>query len=297
MGLTLADAARLSNDVVLEGVYETILNDDPLAEMIQFLGVNGNALSYNQEDAPASVAWYDPLDTWSEGAPTYTEKNVTLRIVGGDADVDQYMALSRSNVNNLEAVVLAGKAKTVWEEVRKQMIVGAHTNANKQPNGLDELIPASQQISAGTNGGTLTLAMMDELLDEVRGGGPDFFLMSRRSRRKLTQLMRESGGGVLPTMLSAFGKPVPTWNERPIYISDYILNGQTQGTATNTSRIYAVHTGDDGFSGLYGGGSILHVDNVGALETKDAHRNRVRGYLNFALFTEKSCAKLVGVQD
>ena len=296
MALTLAQAAKLSNDLVLQGIYETILNDDPLADMIQFMGIKGNALTYNQELAAAAVTWYETGDTWTESVATYTQKSATLRIVGGDADVDQYMATTRDNINDLEATVIESKAKAVWEEVRKKMIVGENKDDVHEPDGLKKLIPAGQTTALGTNGGELNLGWMDALTDLIRGGGPDFYLMSRRSRRKLTALMRAAGGGVLPTVLSAFGKMVPTWNERPIYISDYITDDETQGNKADCSTVYAVTVGEDAFVGLNGGGSILQVENVGALETKDAHRTRVKGYLAFALFSEKTCAQLIGVR-
>jgi len=51
-----------------------------------------------------------------------------------------------------------------------------------------------QLIAAGVTGGTLSLAMLDQLIDDVKGGKPDMLLMSRRSRRKINALVRASGG-------------------------------------------------------------------------------------------------------
>ena len=296
MSLTVAESAKLSTDLLLQGVYETILNEDPLAEMLEFIPAIGTAVHFNQENVAAASAWYDVGDTWAEGAPTFTEKTVTLRTVGGDADVDDFLRQSRADTNDLESIVLQLKAKSVWEEVRKKMILGSNATQSKEPDGLDVMIPATQQVTAGTNGAALTMAMMDELSDAVRGP-VDFYLMSRRSRRKLSALMRAAGGGVLPTVLSAFGIPTPSWNERPVFVSDYIPDNQTQGTATDTSRVYAVHTGEDGFVGFYAGASVLQIDRIGALETKNAIRNRVKGYVAFGLLHARSCAKLVGVKD
>jgi len=56
----------------------------------------------------------------------------------------------------------------------------------------------------GANGGSLTLDKMDELIDEVQGGKPEMLLMSRRSRRIVNKLARNSGS-LLETDRDEFG--------------------------------------------------------------------------------------------
>jgi len=48
-------------------------------------------------------------------------------------------------------------------------------------------------LPPGAGGATLTLSMLDQLIDAVKGGKPDMLLMSRRSRRKINALVRASG--------------------------------------------------------------------------------------------------------
>ena len=47
-------------------------------------------------------------------------------------------------------------------------------------------------ITPAAAGGALTLALLDQLIDLVKGGKPDVLLMSKRTRRKLKALLTAS---------------------------------------------------------------------------------------------------------
>ncbi|MBI4328868.1 MAG: phage major capsid protein, partial [Chloroflexi bacterium] len=92
MALTLAEAAKLSNDVLLKGVIETIVKDSPVLQVVPFVEIVGNGLTYNQENAAPTAAFYAVGDAWAESTPTFTQQTATLSILGGDADVDNFLA-------------------------------------------------------------------------------------------------------------------------------------------------------------------------------------------------------------
>ena len=48
MALTLTEAAKLSNDMLLEGVVETIVKDSPVLQQLPFVEIVGNGLTYKQ---------------------------------------------------------------------------------------------------------------------------------------------------------------------------------------------------------------------------------------------------------
>lgn len=300
MALTLTEAAKLSNDVLLQGVIETVIKDDPLMELMPWVPIVGNALTYNQENAAAGAAWYDPNETWVEQTPTFTQLTAQLRIAGGDADVDNFLKRTRSNINDIEAEVIMLKAKAVRDEIRDSLINGNNSTNPKQPDGLDRLIPAGQEVFANGatagNGATLTMAAIDRLIDQVKGS-VDFLLMSKRTRRKLTSLFRASGSGVLPTERTDFGNFVLLYSGIPCGTSDFISDAKTVGSSTDCSTIYALQFGEGAFAGLTSSGSIIEVERVGDLETKDATRHRIKAYVAWALFNSIRCAKLTGVRD
>ncbi len=52
MALILEEAARVSNDMLLQGVVETIIKDSPVLQQLPFIEIVGNGLTYNQEKTP-----------------------------------------------------------------------------------------------------------------------------------------------------------------------------------------------------------------------------------------------------
>jgi len=48
MALTLAEASKLSNDMLLLGVVETMVKDSPVLQQLPFIEIVGNGLTYNQ---------------------------------------------------------------------------------------------------------------------------------------------------------------------------------------------------------------------------------------------------------
>ena len=140
MALTLTEAAKLSNDVVLQGVVETVVKESRVLDVLPFIEMVGNALTYNRENAMASAAFFDVGDSWSESTPTFTQVSATLKILGGDADVDQYIATTRSNVQDIEAAVLERR------QVASRQ-VGAYMTTREPPG-----IPIRWRISATCSG-------------------------------------------------------------------------------------------------------------------------------------------------
>jgi hypothetical protein len=252
------------------------------------------------------IDFYDVGDTWTESTPTFEQKIANLKIMGGDADVDNFLKATRSNVQDLEASVVELKAKALKNKYEDTFIYGDSTGNAKQFDGLRKLIntgaSSSQVIAAGAGGATLTLSMLDQLIDAVKGGKPDILLMSRRSRRKINALVRASGG-MMESNRDSWGNFVQYWDGIPIGISDWVLDTHVIAGGVETgisggacSSIYALQMGEDALCGLTAPGFVT-VEPIGSLETKDASRNRIKWYVSLALFSTIKAAALIGVQD
>ncbi|MCD6299911.1 MAG: phage major capsid protein [Dehalococcoidales bacterium] len=307
MALTLNEAAKLSNNMLLQGVVETIIKDSPIVQRLPFIEIVGNGLTYNQEKTLPEIDFYDVGDTWAESTPTFEQKTTTLKIMGGDADVDNFLKATRSNLQDLEAAVIELKAKALKDKFEETFIYGDSATNSKQYDGLRKLIDTTtasdQVIAMGATGATLTLSKLDELIDAVKGGKPDILLMSRRSRRKINALVRASGSGTMVTERDEFGSFIDLWDGIPIGVSDWILDTHTltdsleTGTTGGTcSTIYAVQFGEGALCGLTSPGH-LQIEPVGSLETKDASRTRIKWYVSLALFSSVKAAALIGVKD
>jgi hypothetical protein len=306
MALTLTEAAKLSNDMLLQGVVETIVHDSPILQGLSFIEIVGNVLTYNQEKTLPSIDFYDVGDTWAESTPTFEQKTASLKIMGGDADVDNFLKATRSNIQDLEAAVVELKAKALRDKFEDTFIYGNSATNAKQFDGLRKLIDTTtasgQVIAMGATGATLTLAKLDELIDAVKGGKPDLLLMSRRSRRKLNSLVR-AAGGMMETDRDKWGNFIQLWDGVPIGVNDWILDThvlsgsvETATTGGTCSTIYAFQMGEGALCGLTSPGHIT-VEPIGSLETKDASRTRIKWYCSLALFSSIKAAALIGVQD
>ncbi len=293
MALTLAEAAKLSTDVLVQGVIETVVKDSPILQRLPFMDIVGNSLRYNQENALSSVHFYAVGETWSESTPTFTQKSATLAIMGGDADVDHYLQQTRSNINDIQQQVIALRAKAMRHKFEDAFINGDGAVDVNSFDGIDKQIGGGQTVSMGTNGASLTVAKIDETIDKVLGGKPDILLMSRRSRRKLKALMMESG--VVEMVQDEFGQTVQLYNGIPVAVNDWISDAKTVGTSSDCSTMYALQMGEDAVCGLQNGG--IQVEVIGAVANKNATRTRVRWYCSLALFSTVKVAKLIGVKD
>ncbi len=306
MALTLEEAAKLSNDMLLQGVVETIVKESSILQRLPFVEIVGNGLTYNQEKALPSIDFYDVGDTWVESTPTFEQKTANLKIMGGDADVDNFLKSTRSNIQDLEASVIELKAKALQDKFEEVFIYGDATTNPKHFDGLLKLVDtgtASDQVIAMADAGaTLTLAKLDELIDAIKGGKPDMLLMSRRSRRKINALVR-AVGGMVESDRDKWGNFVQFWDGVLIGVNDWILDThvlsggvETDTTGGTCSTIYAVQVGEGALCGLTSPGHIT-AEDIGSLENKDATRTRVKWYVSLALFSSIKAAALIGVQD
>ncbi len=303
MALTLTEAAKLSNDVVQAGVIETIVKESPVLSLLPFIEMVGNALTYNRENTMASAAFMAVGDTWTESTPTFTQVQATLKILGGDADIDQYIATTRNNVQDIEAAVLELKAKAVAHQFEDTFVYGDTSADANSFDGLHKLCPSGQQVhlGSGTTPAALSLKKIDETIDLVKPGKPDFLLMTRRSRRGISAYARSLTS---PVQYEAgdFGRRVMFYDGIPVLESDFMVDTETLAsgayaskTSGASSSIFAVKIGEGQLVGLTNGG--IQVEDVGALETKDARRWRCKWYVAVALMSAIAVACLDGISS
>lgn len=294
MAMTKVEAAKLTQDLLLRGVIETIVKESQLLQLLPFLEVTGTAVTYNREATMPAAAFYEVGDTWAEATPTWTQVTAGLKIIGGDADVDNFVQQTYATPHDIEAEVIASRAKAVASAYLSGFYNGDSASDPKAFDGLTKAIPAAQTIAAGTNGGTLTLDMMDNLIDLVKPGKPDALLVSRRTRRRLSALRRTSGS-LMETDVDAFGQRAIFYDGIPLVVDDFISETQVKGTsAAVCTSVYAIKFGQGvGVMGLENGG--IQVETVGELETKDATRTRIKWYAGLGVFSELGVARIEGI--
>lgn len=297
MPLLRAEAEKLSNNQLISGVIEEVIETDGLFDMLPFTQVNGKAYVYDRENGLATATFIDPNEAVTEDAATFTEVTAKLRILAGDVDVDKFLATTMGDTNDQVAVQIAAKAKAVARQFSTTLAQGDATAAPKTFDGVAKLVTSGQTFAAGANGAAIALSMLDELKDMIPLGA-DAFVMRKGTWRAVKQLMR-AAGGITPEMIQLpnFGRAVPAFDGIPVLVNDFLPANETMGSSSVTTSVYAVRFNEaDGLHGLYGGPSAgMVVEPIGTVQNKDAERFRVKWYCGLALKSTKSLARLRGL--
>lgn len=299
MPLLKSEAEKLSQEQAERGVIEEILDTDEMLAMLPFVQVNGKAYVYDRENTLAGATFLDPNEDVPESASTFTEVTARLRILIGDVDVDKFLAQTMSDLNDQVAVQIAAKAKGVARQFSATVAAGSTAVNAKSFDGLSRLVVNGQTIEAGANGAAISLSMLDELKDSVPLGA-DAYVMRKGTWRAIKQLLRAAGGNTAETMmLENFGRPVPAFDGIPVLLNDFLPAGETQGSSSATTSIYAVRFNEaDGLHGLYGGPNAgMVIENIGTVQNRDANRIRVKWYCGLALKSTRSLSRIKGVTN
>ena len=137
MSISLTEASKLSTDILLKGIIETIIKDSPILQELPFIQIVGNSLKYNREKTLPTVGWYAPVTgTWTQSEPAFEQCSASLCVLGGDADVDNFLKATRSNIQDLEAAVIELKAKALRNEFENTFLNGDSGVDANQPDGL-----------------------------------------------------------------------------------------------------------------------------------------------------------------
>lgn len=307
--VTLTESAKLTQNELVAGIIENVITVNPFFAILPFDSVEGNALSYNRENVLGDAVFAEVGDTFSglgagKAAATFTNVSVGLTTLMGDAEVNGLIQSTRSGSGNDQtATQIASKAKSVGREYQDKLING--TGSAPQFDGLINLCATSQKVATGSNGGALSFAFLDELLDLVvdKDGQVDYILMPARTIRSYKALLRALGGtGASEAVTLQDGQTVIAYNSVPIFRNDYIPINQTKGGGSDQTTIFA-GTLDDGSRqhGIVGltsdQDSGVQVVDVGEKEDADEHIWRVKWYTSLALFSEKGLACADGITN
>jgi hypothetical protein len=299
MPLLQEEADKLSNNQLVAGVIEEIIEKDELFALLPFVGINGKAYVYDRENTLPDADFLSPNDEVQESAGTFTEVVSKLRILAGDVDVDKFLQETESDTNDQRAVQIGLKSKAVARKFKKTIAQGNSAVNAKEFDGLPQLVTSAMTLQAGANGAALTLSMLDELSDAVINGA-DAYVMRAGTIRAYRALLYATGG-IQPAMVEIpnFGQAVLAHNGIPILRNDWIASDEKMGTADKTTSIYAVRLNElDGFHGLWGGKDAgLRIEDIGTVQNKDADRIRVKWYCGSALKSTRSLARLKGVTN
>ncbi|MFA4917468.1 MAG: major capsid protein [Syntrophales bacterium] len=326
--LSKTQSDYLKSDLVLSGVWDTIVKESALTKALPFKAVNNDIIKYNLELTMPTVSWLQPKDQITENTGTVEQRTTNIYTLIGDADTDKSM-IAMNPLQNPETVDIEAKAKAMAHAFEKAFIYGQTSTASstKEFKGLMRILAElesstttdldainnSQVIAAGATSAVLTMAMMDELRDAIKPGKPDAYLMSRRMSRWLTGLARASGSsGLMLVDSKLFGMAMPSYGGVPIYESDWIPDNlpdasssvltistynqaTTRASTLDNSIIFAMKISEEDVTGLQAG-NMKHERET-FVEDYNAIRNRFSWNVSAMCKKKFSLAALINVLD
>lgn len=313
--LTLTEAAKLSQNDLQRGVIETFVITSPVLDRLPLLPIEGNAYAYNEEATLPGVEFRAVNAAYSESTGAFNQKTESLVILGGDADVDRFLAQTRGNLNDQRAAQTAMKVKAATYKFQDAFINGDTAVDANSFDGLKKRLTGSQLLSTATNGLPVLgaddnarhafLDQLDALIAAVPGinGQNGALYMNANVLSKIQSAARRLT--IFDQGIDTFGRKVAFYNGIPLLDigtnaagTNIIPQTETQGTAVGTSTsIYAVKYGADesdrAVTGLTNGG--VQVRDLGEIDAKPVFRTRIEFYCGLGLFGAKAAARLQGV--
>jgi hypothetical protein len=308
---TLAEAQKLINNEIVQGVAEDIFTTNPIWSVMPWTGYEGQALLVNRENALGDAQHLAVGGTiTAKAAATFTQVPFTAVTTIGDAEMNGLVQAQSSGagVDQL-AVEISSKAKSVGRLLQTGIATG--TGVSPQLHSLHTLVDAGQYTTASA-GQALSFTLLDELLNLVKAkdGEVDWLMMPARTLRAYRALVRTLGG-VNETIAFDMGngrtRNVDVYNGIPVFQNDYLSVAETaNGAALTGGALSSVYAGvwDDGSQKV--GVSMIHpiavpmgiqVEQVGVAETKDETIVRVKSYSNFAQFNRRGTARLTSINN
>lgn len=302
--VTLAESAKLSQDELVSGVIANVITVNKMYELLPFDGIDGNSLAYNRENVLGDVQVATVGDTiTAKNAATFTKVNSNLTTILGDAEVNGLIQATRSSTTDQEGTQVASKAKSAGRQYQTMLATGDGTGNTFL--GLPSLVDSSQKVATGGNGGALSFAFLDELLDLVvdKDGNVDYITMHSRTIRSYKALIRALGGVTADDVYEMpSGDKIIAYSGVPIFRNDYLTINQVKGSGSAQTTIFA-GTLDDGsrthgIAGLTAANDAgIVVEDVGIHQSKDEHITRVKWYCGLALFSLKGLAAADGITN
>lgn len=303
--LTLVEASKLIQNPLQKGVVETFARTSAVLERLPFLDVAGNAYAWNQEQTLPGIAFRAINSTYDESTGVVQQKTEALKVFGGISKVDRALVKTQGNLNDIRATHDAMKAKAAALDFTKSFFKGDDDADANAFDGLEKRLTGSQVLAASTSAGgaTLTLDMVDQLIDAVQGG-PDCIFVNKATRRKINQLVRAAGQAT-EVVSDAFGRQLTSYAGVPLAVIETDAEGneilpftekdaQTTPADASCCSLYAVRFGAQEYvSGLQAAGGMEVIDQglQGIF-----YQTLIEWICSITVFHPKAAARLMAVK-
>ena len=294
-GISLAQSARMTNDVLQAGVIEVLATESKLLQLLPFMNVQGSGYTYNIEKNLGNAQFRKVNGGYNYGAIETIPVTERIVILGDEAIVDTYQIAVESDVNNLMAIEVALRTKAIAHKFEKCFIYGGTAAGSGVPsesvanefvgiltrytetapaNIPSEVLPMFKaQVITKTDD---LIGDLDTLLDMVAGGA-DCLIMNKKTRRQVTA----KGRAFCDYRQGEFGTQFVQYGGVDIVDVDGDLLADDVVIAAKFGAKEAV-------CGLQNGG--VRVTALGEMESQPQLKTRIEWFVGLAVFNPKAVA-------
>ena len=294
-GISLAQSARMTNDVLQAGVIEVLATESKLLQLLPFMNVQGSGYTYNIEKNLGNAQFRKVNGGYNYGAIETIPVTERIVILGDEAIVDTYQIAVESDINNLMAIEVALRTKAIAHKFEKCFIDGGKAAGSGVPSesvanefvGIltryTETAPANipaaalplfqAQVITKTDD---LIGDLDTLLDMVAGGA-DALIMNKKTRRQVTA----KGRAFCDYRQGEFGTQFVQYGGIDIVDVDGDLLADDVVIAAKFGAKEAV-------CGLQNGG--VRVTALGEMESQPQVKTRIEWFVGLAVFNPKAVA-------
>lgn len=301
--LTLIEAAKLGNGTEKEkAIIELYSGSSSILENMVWKNIVGNAVAYNREANYPGVGFRGVNEGYTASPGVLNPITEKIMIAGGDLDVDKFIVDTEGQA--VRAAHEAMKVRALSLAWTYRFINGNNSTDPRVFDGLEKRIVGNQLIDGGStaNGAALSLAKMDQLIDQV--DNPTHLIMNKAMARRFAAAGRTTSvSGYVTWDPEQLGQRIMRYNGLPILTVDLDNEGNSilgfdeasaSGTDTSTS-IYCVSFNPLGVCGLQNGS--ISVRDLGELNDQPAYRTRVEWYCGMAIYNGRAAARLNHIGD
>lgn len=306
MAISLVDFQNQTTDPKRKGIVQKITNDSVFLKRLRFIPVDGFTYEYRRQDTLGGVAFRGLNANYSPDQGVVNPYIESLAIFGGEVRTDRQIVNKQGDV--VRANQIAAKVKKAGLFYDRYVIKGDPAADALQFYGLNARLTGNQVIAAGTNGGTLTLDMVDAALDAVVGTtGQKILVMNKVMRRKMSKLATGLAGGAA---VFDVGRQLTEYQGATIEVLDEdgdeqpILDfTEVQGSSgAACTSIYAIRLGSDTdgefVQGLIGGsGSVPNIEHVQVGLLGTYFSDIIEANIGLAVFHGRSACRIKGITN
>ena len=294
-GISLAQSARMTNDVLQAGVIEVLATESKLLQLLPFMNVQGSGYTYNIEKNLGNAQFRKVNGGYNYGAIETIPVTERIVILGDEAIVDTYQIAVESDINNLMAIEVALRTKAIAHKFEKCFISGGTAAGSGVPSetAANEFVGILTRYTEATPANIPSEALplytaqvitktedligdLDTLLDMVAGGA-DALIMNKKTRRQLTAKGRafcEYRQGEFGTQFLQYGGVDVIDLDGELLADDII--------------IAAKFGAKEAVCGLQNGG--VRVTALGEMESQPQLKTRIEWFVGLAVFNPKAVA-------